>query len=143
MSRTFSLFAILTIVCAIVAGVHYYFWIRLVRDTQLSGIGRQFATTGIISLAILVLAAASVGRIVPRVGRLLAWPGFMWMGMMFMLLLVLASLDIVRLSVALVGRLSGAAVALPRSRLTLAAKRLPLSTRGKGLQRERRVLTLR
>jgi predicted MPP superfamily phosphohydrolase len=145
LSRTFSLFAILTIVCAIVAGVHYYFWIRLVRDTQLSGIGRQFATTGIISLAILVLAAASVGRIVPRVGRLLAWPGFMWMGMMFMLLLVLASLDIVRLSVALVGRLSGAAVAMDPSRRTFVARFLAgsaLATLG-GLAAAAVVSTLR
>lgn len=122
MSRTFGLFVVLTIACAIVAGLHYYFWVRLVRDTQLVGIGRHLATTGILGLAILVVATVSVGRLVPRVGRLLAWPGFAWMGMMFILLLILASLDILRLVAALASRLSGVTLAVDASRRTFIAR---------------------
>ena len=113
MSRTFGHFgmlAIFTIACAIVAGLHYYFWARLVRDTQLSGLGRQLATTAIAGLTVLVVATALLGRAVPRLGRLLAWPGFVWMGMMFILLVILLGLDVVRLLVAMIGRLSGAQV---------------------------------
>jgi predicted MPP superfamily phosphohydrolase len=109
LSRTvghFGVLVILTIACAIVAGLHYYFWVRLVRDTQLSGIGKHLATAGIVGLALLVVSTALLGRAVPRLGRLLAWPGFVWMGMMFILLVILLGLDVLRLLVAVVGRIS-------------------------------------
>ena len=124
LSRTLGLSVVLTIACAIVAGLHYYFWVRLVRDTQLSGIGRSLATAGIVSLVVLVVATVSVGRIVPRLGRLLAWPGFVWMGMMFMLLMVLASLDGVRLVAVLASRLAAPAHAVDPARRTFIARAL-------------------
>ncbi len=124
LSRTFGLFVVLTIACAIVAGLHYYFWIRLVRDTQLSGIGRYLATAGVVGLVVLVVATVSVGRMVPRLGRVLAWPGFVWMGMMFMLLMVLASLDVVRLVALLASRLAAPAHAVDPARRTFIARAL-------------------
>jgi len=91
----FALF--LSVACALIAGLHYYFWIRLVRDTQLSGMARQGATSIIIGLAVLVVATVLAWRLVPRIGRLLAWPGFIWMGAMFILLVLVLGMDVLRL----------------------------------------------
>jgi predicted MPP superfamily phosphohydrolase len=85
--------------------LHYYFWLRLVRDTHLGGTARQVATSAIVALALLIVAALVSGRIAPRLGRVLAWPGFIWMGAMFLLLMVLLGTDLLRLAAALVARL--------------------------------------
>ena len=116
----FSLF--FTIACIILAGLHYYFWVRLVRDTQLSGLGRQLATDCLAGLALLVVAMVSVGRLLPRVGRVLAWPGFIWMGVMLFLLLAILGTDLLRLLTALFARCFGAANAFDGSRRVFSAR---------------------
>lgn len=122
MNRTFGIFAILPVACVFVAGLHYYFWVRLVRDPKLSGRRRRAATAGIISLAALVVATVSIGRAVPRIGRWLAWPGFIWLGMMFILLVILASFDVLRLVAALASRLFGSAHPFDASRRAFTAR---------------------
>jgi hypothetical protein len=122
LNRTFGIFAILPVACVFVAGLHYYFWVRLVRDPKLSGRRRRAATAGIISLAALVVATVSIGRAVPRIGRWLAWPGFIWLGMMFILLVILASFDVLRLVAALASRLFGSAHPFDASRRAFTAR---------------------
>lgn len=106
MSRFLGFALFLSIACAILAGVHYYFWVRLVRDTHLTGPARHLATALVASLAVLIVTAALTGRLAPRVGHVLAWPGFIWMGAMFVLLVILLGTDILRLLAALVARLA-------------------------------------
>lgn len=119
---TFALF--ITVACAVVAGVHYYFWVRLVRDTQLSGSARHAATSAVIALAGLVVATATLGRLWPPLGRLLAWPGFIWMGAMFMLLVFLLGTDLLRLLATVVARVAGAAAVFDPSRRAFTARLL-------------------
>lgn len=122
MSRTLGFTLLFAVVCTIIAGLHYYFWIRLVRDTQMSGLARQLATGSVVGLALLVVATVSVGRMVPRLGRVLAWPGFIWMGAMFFLLVALLGADIVRLLASLASRWFAAANAFDGSRRVFAAR---------------------
>ena len=122
MSRTLGFTVLFAVVCTIIAGLHYYFWIRLVRDTQLSGLTRHLATSSVVGLALLVVATVSVGRMVPSLGRVLAWPGFIWMGMMFFLLVALLGADVVRLLATLASRGLGVANAFDGSRRTFTAR---------------------
>ena len=122
MSRTLGFIVLFVIAGTIIAGLHYYFWVRLVRDTQMSGLARHLATGGVVGLALLVVATVSAGRLVPRIGRLLAWPGFIWMGAMFILLVAIVGADVVRLLAALASRWFGAANAFDGSRRVFTAR---------------------
>ena len=122
MSRTLGFLVVFAVVCAIVAGLHYYFWLRLVRDTQLSGLARHLATSSVVGLAVLVVATISVGRLVPRVGRVLAWPGFIWMGALFFLLIALLGADLIRLLATLASRWLGVANAFDGGRRVFTAR---------------------
>jgi len=104
-AATFVIF--LTIACAIVAGVHFYFWTRLVRDTQLAGWARTAGTALFTTLATLVVASVMLRRVWPIIGTVLAWPGFIWMGAMFILLVILLSIDFLHVVGVLASRVSG------------------------------------
>jgi predicted MPP superfamily phosphohydrolase len=122
LSRTLGFAVLFAIASTIIAGLHYYFWVRLVRDTQLSGLARTLATGSIAGLACLIVATVSIGRMVPRLGRVLAWPGFIWMGAMLFLLVALLGADILRLLATLVSRGFGAANAFDGSRRVFTAR---------------------
>jgi uncharacterized protein len=107
LTRAFGLVLLITVACTIIGGLHYYFWIRLVRDTQLTGPAKHAATAATVALAAIIIATPLLGRLVPRVGRVLAWPGFIWLGMMFILAVVLFAADELRLLAWIVGRVSG------------------------------------
>jgi predicted MPP superfamily phosphohydrolase len=119
---TFALF--ITVACAVVAGVHYYFWVRLVRDTQLSGTARHAATSVVMALAALVVASVTLGRLWRPLGRLLVWPGFIWMGAMFVLLVLLLGTDLLRLLVHVGAKVAGGAALFDPSRRAFTARLL-------------------
>jgi predicted MPP superfamily phosphohydrolase len=90
----------LLVVLTIVGGVHFYLWARLVRDTQLPLPIRTWATAALVALAVSLPATFVVmRRLSPEVARLLAWPGFVWMGLMFLAFTLVLAGDIVRLLV--------------------------------------------
>jgi uncharacterized protein len=124
LSRTLGFTILFAVVCTIIAGLHYYFWIRLVRDTQISGLARQLATSSVVGLALLVVATVSVGRMLPHLGRVLAWPGFIWMGAMFFLLVALLGADVLRLVATLASRWFGAGNAFDGTRRVFTARML-------------------
>jgi hypothetical protein len=110
----------LVVVVAIVGGVHSYLWARLVRDTQLPVPWRAWATAALVALAVSLPATFVVLRRVPPAwGRLLAWPGFVWMGLMFLAFVLIQVGDIVRLLVLGGARLSAGGLD-PGRRLMLA-----------------------
>jgi predicted MPP superfamily phosphohydrolase len=82
---------------AIVFGLHFYFWARLVRDTALPAPWRQAATLALVGLALLLPVGAMLARS-SGAGRLVAWPAFVWMGTMLLLLVALVGADLVRLA---------------------------------------------
>ncbi len=104
----------------VLGGVHSYFWLRLVRETQLPSPYRLWATTACIVLALLVPLSMMAPRLLPRtLAGFAAWPGYMWMGTMLMLFAALLTTDMTRL-LFLAGRwLQGGAPMAPDKHLAL------------------------
>jgi predicted MPP superfamily phosphohydrolase len=90
----------LLVVLAIVAGVHFYLWARLVRDTQVPLPWRPWLTAAVIGLAVSLPATMLVLRRVPQYwAPVVAWPGFVWMGLMFLAFVAVLLGDVVRMLV--------------------------------------------
>jgi hypothetical protein len=84
------------VVLTIAVGVHYYLWVRLVRDPHLPPPWRHLATAALVLLAAAMPLAMISSRRFPPLGRLLVWPAFVWMGLMFLLLTALVGADLAR-----------------------------------------------
>ncbi|SCL15704.1 hypothetical protein GA0070624_0799 [Micromonospora rhizosphaerae] len=77
---------------ALITGlIHLYLWKRLVRDTTTPGRGRRIGGMAALVLALLVPAT----MVATRAGvRWLAWPGYLWLAVMFYLLVLLLALEV-------------------------------------------------
>jgi predicted MPP superfamily phosphohydrolase len=87
------------LILVVTGAVHFYLWKRLVRDALRPGWGRRVGAVLAVVLALLV--PLTVGA--TRAGHLwwLAWPGYIWLGLMFYLLVTLIPLEVPRLALAL------------------------------------------
>ncbi|MFF3867898.1 metallophosphoesterase [Micromonospora sp. NPDC001898] len=85
----------------VVALLHFYLWKRLVKDTTGPGRWRRIGAVAALVLALLV-PATMIGT---RAGLFwLAWPGYLWLALMFYLLVVLLVLEVPMLVARLVLR---------------------------------------
>lgn len=92
---TFGLF--LSMMIGVVAGLHYYFYARLVRDTAIPREWRAGLLTLIVVLAVSLPVSMGLSRALPSPWRdLLSWPAFLWMGGMFLLFVLLVLADATR-----------------------------------------------
>jgi predicted MPP superfamily phosphohydrolase len=91
----FALF--IALVMGLLAGIHYYLWVRLVRAPRLPAPWNGTLSFFLVLLALSLPAMLLVGRRYPQLGRVLAWPAFIWMGVMFLLFVMFLSADLVRL----------------------------------------------
>lgn len=92
----------LAIALAVLGGIHFYFWWRLVRDTHMPAPYRAWATAALAALAISLPLALVVGRALhPAARGWVAWPAFLWMGFMFLLFVGLLGTDVLRLGLRL------------------------------------------
>ncbi|MEV6491828.1 metallophosphoesterase, partial [Actinoplanes sp. NPDC051633] len=89
-------------VLVVVVGIHLYLWKRLVRDPMRPGRARKAGGFVILALAILLPANLILSRAAGWQG--LAWPGYLWIALMFYLLVGLVVLEIPRLVVSLIWR---------------------------------------
>ncbi|WP_416901862.1 metallophosphoesterase [Micromonospora echinospora] len=87
---------------ALVTGlIHLYLWKRLVRDTTSPGRWRRIGTVTVLVLAVLV----PVTMVGTQAGLYwLAWPGYLWLAVMFYLLVILVALEVPMLVARLVLR---------------------------------------
>ncbi|RMI27444.1 metallophosphoesterase, partial [Streptomyces triticirhizae] len=100
------------VACAVVGGVHWYLWRRLVRDVTRPGSRyRRLGGWALGALAVLMAAAAGGGQAgLPFAAhRVLAWPGFLWAAALLYLLLALLVGEVVRFALLRRGRRRGAA----------------------------------
>lgn len=87
----------LGVACGILGLLHYYVWLRLVRDTALSGGLRTLASVSIWAFAATLPASFFVGRwLSAPTARVVLWPVFVWLGLLFFLLVLLATVDAAR-----------------------------------------------
>ncbi len=79
-------------VMALVTGlIHLYLWKRLVRDTTRPGRWRRLG--GLLAVVLAVLVPATLVATRSGFGGL-AWPGYLWLALMFYLLVLLALLEL-------------------------------------------------
>ncbi|MEV8514925.1 metallophosphoesterase [Dactylosporangium sp. NPDC051484] len=115
----------LAVALAIVAPIHWYLWKRLVKDTTRTRRARRVGTALVVLLALSIPATQALSRVLPYSWQaLVAWPGFLWLALMFYLLVTLAILEIPRLALVLWRR---------RSRSTAAGSEDSTENRNAGL----------
>jgi predicted MPP superfamily phosphohydrolase len=91
--------ALFIVLLSVVLGlIHVYLWKRVVKDTTTPGRSRWILSTTVVALAILLLATLIVPRTFDVSEPLwLAWPAYLWLGVVFYLFLALLVLEPVRL----------------------------------------------
>ncbi|MFD1539021.1 metallophosphoesterase [Nonomuraea guangzhouensis] len=79
----------------LVFAAHLYLWQRMVRSTTRPGRLRKCLSWGLVGLILLVVATFAGSRL--GVFQWLAWPGYLWIAVMFYLVVFLILLEIPRL----------------------------------------------
>jgi predicted MPP superfamily phosphohydrolase len=92
-----SFVTFLGVACAVLAGLHYYIWARLVRDTRLPAPWRTGALLILIVLGAGLPSMIVLTRRFPAAAHLLAWPLYTWLGTTLLLFVLLAGADILKL----------------------------------------------
>jgi predicted MPP superfamily phosphohydrolase len=89
----------IVILSAILGLMTFYLWKRLVKDTTRSGRTRWILTAVLLALTVLLVATLVLPRVagVPE-SAWLAWPGYLWLGLLAYLFLTLLVLEPVRLT---------------------------------------------
>ncbi|MFF8838577.1 metallophosphoesterase [Streptomyces sp. NPDC015130] len=90
---------VLVVVLAVLGGVHWYVWRRLVRDvTAPGGVPRRVGTAVVVALPLLSLAALSSSRAGAPFWfqQVVAWPGFLWLALLLYVVLALVVGEAVR-----------------------------------------------
>ncbi|ALO95709.1 membrane protein [Streptomyces hygroscopicus subsp. limoneus] len=121
-------------VLAVAAGLHWYVWRRLVRDTTRGpGPARRAGTAVFVAGPVLMTGALVAERAgAPfRLQRTLAWPGFLWMALALCLLLAVLASEAVR---PLANRLSRRVAPSPLDHPSPAPAASPLGGPGPGIQ---------
>ncbi len=89
----------LGVVVGLTVGTHYYLWARLIRDPMWPAPWRQIATVALVVLAFSIPASMMAWRTLPRsVAIPVSWVGYVWMGSMFVLLVLLWGGELARWS---------------------------------------------
>ncbi|HKO93179.1 MAG TPA: metallophosphoesterase, partial [Polyangiaceae bacterium] len=85
------------IALSIFGGTHFYLWLRLVSDTAL-GTGWYAALSALTLLlfALIPLTFAFGRRVSSRFGAFVVWPGYIWLGTLFLLFVAVVGVDLVR-----------------------------------------------
>ena len=108
---------------SLVGGMHYYLWLRLVRDPQLPQIWARVLTISIVSLGIAMPGALLAARLLPgSVVRPLIWVAFIWMGVGFLLVAFLGLADLARFAAFVIARFRGPGGPDPARRILLACE---------------------
>lgn len=110
MSRVTGVIIFLAVATGVIAAIHYYLWLRFVRDPQLPPPWRVVVTVALIALAAMLVLTPILYRL--RDGLLppaLLWSIYVWMGTMFIAAVVLGAADLMRIGTGVFMRLAAAA----------------------------------
>jgi predicted MPP superfamily phosphohydrolase len=107
MSRAAQLAAFIAIALSIVALLHWYVWTRLVADLALPpGLRRALTLLVLVLFACIPLAFYAARAPDFQSRRLATLPGYVWLGVLFILFSAVASIDVVRIVGSLLQRLA-------------------------------------
>ena len=97
MSRYLSFALFITTAIGILFGLHYYFYVRLIRDLALPREWRVGLTIALVVAGLSMPVAMFLGRVLVAPWRsFVVWPAFSWMGCMFLLFVLLLAGDVTR-----------------------------------------------
>jgi predicted MPP superfamily phosphohydrolase len=89
----------LVVVLVVLAGILAYLWLRLVRDTTVSGRARRAGTVAVVLFALLIVGGLIGSRTLPHAAATpLAWAGYLALAVMFYLLVGLIVVELPRLA---------------------------------------------
>lgn len=87
------------VIFGLTVATHYYLWARLIRDPMWPSPWRQIATVSLVLLALSIPASMMAWRTLPRsLAVPISWVGYVWMGSMFLLLVLLWGGELARWS---------------------------------------------
>lgn len=99
MTRALSFAVFLTIAVALLGGMHWYLWLRLVRDPALAEPWRRILSVALVVLTFSVPIGMAALRLAPRpLDRLVPAAAFTWLGVGFLLFVAILALDLARLA---------------------------------------------
>jgi predicted MPP superfamily phosphohydrolase len=105
---------------ALLGGIHYYLWRRLIRDPAWRPPWQFVGGAVVTAFAASIVLSLILGRGQGEVRKAFAWPGYVWMGVMFLFLIAFAALDLLRAAALLARRAAGAEALASDRRLFLA-----------------------
>jgi predicted MPP superfamily phosphohydrolase len=98
----------IAVLVGLLGAIHYYLWLRLARDPHWPAPWSTFLTW----FFVLVTAGTPAAAVIARTrggtvgGQVAAWAGFTWLGLMFLLLVAVAAIDVGRLIATIARRIS-------------------------------------
>jgi predicted MPP superfamily phosphohydrolase len=105
MTRAVQLATFIGIALTVLAAVHWYVWLRLVVAPEPAPGLRRMLTAAFVVLFLTIPVSFYVARVRDLAERrLLAMPGYVWLGVVFILFMLLLGADIVRIAGAIVQR---------------------------------------
>jgi hypothetical protein len=110
----------LLIVSSILFGTHYYIWARLIRDANLPPPWASVGASAVVSLGLLVIAGMMLRRAPRTVVSPLMWVAYTWLGLMFLLIVLLAGADALRGLASVWSRLRSSPPEDPERRIVIA-----------------------
>ncbi len=109
MQKIMSFIIFISVATLIITSIHYYLWVRLVRDTGLEGMYKNIATYSIKALTISIPVSVLLSRMLPpSIAYPLLWGSFAWLGIMMWLFFSLLSVDVIKLVVFIFSKFSAA-----------------------------------
>jgi len=119
--RLLPFLVFVAIALSLVGGMHYYIWMRLVRDPQLPETWARVLTVAVVALGVAMPATLFAARLLPgSVVRPAIWVAFIWMGVGFLLVAFLGLADLARLMAFVIARYRGLSDPDPERRILLA-----------------------
>jgi predicted MPP superfamily phosphohydrolase len=98
-TRALSLAIFLVIAVSLLGGMHWYLWLRLVRDPALADPWRRLLSVALIVLTFSVPIGMLALRLAPRpLDRIIPVAAFTWLGVGFLLFVAVLALDLARLA---------------------------------------------
>ena len=119
MTKTLMFIIFFSTVTIIVLSIHYYLWLRLIRDTGLIGLYKNIGTYSLIAFTLSFPIALLADRILPlKYSFPLLWLSYLWIGAMMLLFFLLFSIDMIKIVIYIFQKLTmaGEEIANPERR---------------------------
>jgi uncharacterized protein len=95
MSRLLMFIIFITVGTLVISLIHYYIWMRFIRDTGIPGDFRLYTSYALIALASMFPISILLSRTLPyQVSFILSWIAYLWLGMMMLLFFSTFMMDV-------------------------------------------------